>query len=108
MRETIARVAPLQISVLFTGQSRTDNEVATRSLHSLSNRVDKLFVSVTCGAIPPDMIEGGLLGYLKGALTGAGRAHEGLFLCVRHDTLFFNEIDELAYMLQIERLVSVN
>lgn len=108
MRETIAPVAPLPISVLFTGQSGTDNEVADRSLHSLSNRADNLFVPVTCGAIPPDMIESGLFGYLKGALTGAGSAHEGLFLYVRHDTLFFNEIDELPYALQIERLVSVN
>ncbi len=104
VRETIARVAPLPTSVLFTGQSGTGKEVAARLLHSLSNRADKLFVPINCGAIPPDMIESELFGHLKGAFTGAGRAREGLFMYAQGGTLFLDEIGELPYMLQSKLL----
>ncbi len=104
VRETIARVAPLPTSVLFTGQSGTGKEVAARSLHSLSKRADKLFVPVNCGAIPPDMIESELFGHLKGAFTGAGRAREGLFMYAQGGTLFLDEIGELPCALQSKLL----
>lgn len=104
VRETIARVAPLPTSILFTGQSGTGKEVAARSLHSLSTRRDKLFVPVNCGAIPADMIESELFGHLKGAFTGAGRAREGLFMYAQGGTLFLDEIGELPYMLQSKLL----
>ena len=104
VRETIARVAPLPTSVLFTGESGTGKEVAARSLHSLSSRADKLFVPVNCGAIPPDMIESELFGHLKGAFTGAGRAREGLFMYAQGGTLFLDEIGELPYVLQSKLL----
>jgi len=104
VRETIARVAPLPTPVLFTGESGTGKEVAARSLHSLSNRADKLFVPINCGAIPADMIESELFGHLKGAFTGAGRAREGLFLHAQGGTLFLDEISEMPYMLQSKLL----
>jgi DNA-binding NtrC family response regulator len=104
VRETIARVAPLPTPVLFTGESGTGKEVAARSLHSLSNRADKLFVPVNCGAIPSDMIESELFGHLKGAFTGAGRAREGLFMFAQGGTLFLDEIGELPYVLQSKLL----
>jgi DNA-binding NtrC family response regulator len=104
VRETIARVAPLPTSVLFTGQSGTGKDVAARLLHSLSNRADKLFVPVNCGAIPPDMIESELFGHLKGAFTGAGRDREGLFMHAQGGTLFLDEIGELPYLLQSKLL----
>ncbi|HMN70554.1 MAG TPA: sigma-54 dependent transcriptional regulator [Rhodoblastus sp.] len=104
VRETIARVAPLPTPVLFIGESGTGKEVAARSLHSLSNRGDKLFVPVNCGAIPADMIESELFGHLKGAFTGAGRAREGLFLHAQGGTLFLDEIAELPYVLQSKLL----
>jgi DNA-binding NtrC family response regulator len=104
VRETIARVAPLPTSVLFTGQSGTGKEVAARSLHSLSNRADKLFVPINCGAIPADMIESELFGHLKGAFTGAGRSREGLFMHAQGGTLFLDEIGELPQLLQSKLL----
>jgi DNA-binding NtrC family response regulator len=104
VREIIARVAPVPTSVLFTGPSGTGKEVAARSLHSLSNRADKLFVPVNCGAIPPDMIESELFGHLKGAFTGAGRTREGLFMHAQGGTLFLDEIGELPYLLQSKLL----
>ncbi len=104
VRETIARVAALPTSILLTGQSGTGKEVAARSLHSLSNRADKLFVPINCGAIPADMIESELFGHLKGAFTGAGRAREGLFMHAQGGTLFLDEIGELPYPLQSKLL----
>lgn len=104
VRETIARVAPLPTSVLFTGPSGTGKEVAARSLHSLSSRADKPFVPVNCGAIPPDIIESELFGHLKGAFTGAGGAREGLFMHAQGGTLFLDEIGELPHMQQSKLL----
>ena len=95
VRDTLAKVAPLPTSVLLTGQSGTGKEVAARSLHSLSDRVDRPFVPVNCAAIPPEMIEGELFGHVKGAFTGAETTREGLFMHARGGTLFLDEIGEL-------------
>src|SRR6185437_5587295 len=103
-REAIARVAPLPTSVLFTGQAGTGKEVAARSLHSLSNRADQVFVPINCGAISPDVIESELFGHLKGAFTGASRTRDGLFMHAQGGTLFLDEIGELPYMLQSKLL----
>ncbi|MCO5074011.1 MAG: sigma-54 dependent transcriptional regulator [Rhizobiaceae bacterium] len=104
VRDTIARVAPLPTTVLLTGQSGTGKEVAARSLHSLSERAEKAFVPVNCGAIPPDMIESELFGHLKGAFTGAESAREGLFLHAQGGTLFLDEIGELPLQTQTKLL----
>ena len=104
VRETIARVAPLPTSVLLTGQSGTGKEVAARSLHMLSDRADKLFVPVNCGAIPADMIESELFGHLKGAFTGASRNREGLMLHADGGTMFLDEVGDLPLPLQTKLL----
>jgi DNA-binding NtrC family response regulator len=104
VRETIARVAALPTSVLLTGMSGTGKEVAARSLHSLSDRSDKLFVPINCAAIPADMIESELFGHLKGAFTSAGRAREGLFMHAHGGTVFLDEIGELPLVLQTKLL----
>ena len=104
IRETIARVAPLPTSVLLTGQSGTGKEVAARSLHLLSDRADKLFVPVNCGAIPADMIESELFGHLKGAFTGASRNREGLLLHAHGGTVFLDEVGELPLAMQTKLL----
>jgi DNA-binding NtrC family response regulator len=104
VRETIARVAPLPTSVLFTGQSGTGKEVAARSLHSLSDRADKPFVPINCAAIPPDMIESELFGHLKGAFTGAQERRDGLLMHAQGGTLFLDEIGELPLPMQSKLL----
>ncbi|MCS0494618.1 sigma-54 dependent transcriptional regulator [Ancylobacter sp. MQZ15Z-1] len=104
VRETISRVARLPTPVLFTGQSGTGKEVASRSLHLLSDRADKPFVPVNCSAIPPEIIESELFGHLKGAFTGADRAREGLFMHAQGGTLFLDEIGELPLSLQSKLL----
>ncbi|MFK0166795.1 sigma-54-dependent transcriptional regulator [Rhizobium sp. NPDC090279] len=104
VRAMIARVAPISTSVLLTGPSGTGKEVAARSIHSLSDRADKLFVPINCGAIPADMIESELFGHLKGAFTGANRTREGLFLHAQGGTIFLDEIAEMPYLLQSKLL----
>ncbi len=104
VRDSIARVAPLPTSVLFTGPSGTGKEVAARSLHSLSSRADELFVPINCAAIPGDMIESELFGHLKGAFTGAGGAREGLFMHAQGGTVFLDEIGELPLAQQTKLL----
>ncbi|MBB3612743.1 DNA-binding NtrC family response regulator [Rhizobium sp. BK602] len=104
VRTMIARVAPIPTSVLLTGPSGTGKEVAARSIHSLSDRADKLFVPINCGAIPADMIESELFGHLKGAFTGANRTREGLFLHAQGGTIFLDEIAEMPYLLQSKLL----
>ena len=92
VRDAIARVAPIPTSVLITGESGTGKEVAARSLHALSDRADKLFVPINCGAIPADMIESELFGHLKGSFTGATRSREGLLMHAQGGTVFLDEI----------------
>ena len=82
----------------------TGKEIAARSLHAFSNRADKLFVPVNCGAIPADMIESELFGHLKGAFTGTGSAREGLFMHAQGGALLLDEIGELPYALQSKLL----
>ncbi len=104
VRDTIARVAPLPTSVLLTGESGTGKEVAARSLHTLSDRVDKPFVPVNCAAIPADMIETELFGHIKGAFTGAENNREGLFTHAQGGTLFLDEIGEMPLATQSKLL----
>jgi len=104
VRAMIGRVAPISTSVLLTGPSGTGKEVAARSIHSLSNRADKLFVPINCGAIPADMIESELFGHMKGAFTGANRTREGLLLHAQGGTIFLDEIAEMPYHLQSKLL----
>lgn len=104
VRETLARVAPLNTSVLLTGQSGTGKEVAARTVHSLSERADEPFVPVNCAAIPPDMMESELFGHVAGAFTGATAGREGLFSHAQGGTLFLDEIGELPLPMQSKLL----
>jgi DNA-binding NtrC family response regulator len=104
VRQIIARVAPLQSTILLTGQSGTGKEVAARMIHALSDRAARPFVPVNCAAIPADMVETELFGHLKGAFTGAHQNREGLFLHARGGTLFLDEIGELPLAIQAKLL----
>jgi DNA-binding NtrC family response regulator len=104
VRELIARVAPLPSTVLLTGESGTGKDVAARSIHSLSDRADKLFVPINCCAIPFDLLESTLFGHLKGAFTGAGGTREGLIQSAQGGTMFLDEIGDLPLAMQVKLL----
>ncbi|MGH8750705.1 MAG: sigma-54-dependent transcriptional regulator [Burkholderiales bacterium] len=100
----IKRIAPMPSTVLIQGESGTGKEVAARALHRMSNRAQRPFVPVNCGAISPDIIESELFGHVKGAFTGANDAHNGLFFYAQGGTLFLDEISELPHAMQSKLL----
>lgn len=104
VRALIERIAPTDVRVLVTGPSGTGKEVISRTLHDLSHRAVKPFVSVHCGAIPADLLESELFGYMKGAFTGAEKDKVGLLSLADGGTLFLDEIGEMPLAMQVKLL----
>ena len=98
--ELVKKVAPANASVVIAGESGTGKEVVARAIHSLSQRKDKPFVALNCGAIPPTLIESELFGYERGAFTGADQRRLGNFELAHGGTLFLDEVGELPIEMQ--------
>lgn len=98
------RVAQMDASVLVTGESGTGKELVTKMIHVRSNRTDRPFVSVNCGALPESLFESELFGYEKGAFTGADRRKQGLFEAADRGFLFLDEIGEMPVRMQVKLL----
>jgi DNA-binding NtrC family response regulator len=96
-------VAPSSMAVLLTGEPGTGKDLAARHLHARSGRTGKL-VPVNCAAIPNELIEGELFGYLRGAFSGAVADHPGLLRAASGGTVFLDEIDDTPRTLQIKLL----
>ena len=103
-RELISRIAPTQVSVFIQGPSGTGKEIIATALHRLSDRSEKPFVSVHCGAIPADLLESELFGYKKGAFTGADSDRKGLLAMAHTGSLFLDEIGEMPLAMQVKLL----
>jgi len=97
-------VADTEANVLILGDSGTGKEVVARNLHFHSDRRDKPFVPVNCGAIPPDLLESELFGHEKGAFTGAISARQGRFELANGGTLFLDEIGDMPLAMQVKLL----
>lgn len=104
VRTLIEQVADSEASVLILGDSGTGKEVVARNLHFHSDRKDKPFVPVNCGAIPPDLLESELFGHEKGAFTGAISARQGRFELANGGTLFLDEIGDMPLPMQVKLL----
>jgi DNA-binding NtrC family response regulator len=102
--EMVARVAPLDTTVLVYGESGTGKEFIVRMLHDLSERAARAFVSVNCAALPEPLLESELFGHVRGAFTGAVRDKTGLFELATAGTLFLDEIGEMAPAIQAKLL----
>lgn len=102
--EQVNIVAPTNLSVLIEGESGTGKEVIACMIHSLSDRKDKNFIAVDCGAIPESLIESELFGHEKGAYTDAKNAKEGKFELAHEGTIFLDEITNLSDPNQIKLL----
>ncbi|MGD8709351.1 MAG: sigma-54 dependent transcriptional regulator [Ectothiorhodospiraceae bacterium] len=104
VRRLIEQVAQTDASVLILGESGTGKEVVARQVHALSERRNKPFVPVNCGAIPPDLLESELFGHEKGAFTGAISARQGRFELAQGGTLFLDEIGDMSLHMQVKLL----
>ena len=102
--EVIQKVADYKSTVLISGESGTGKELVARALHYNSIRAKGPFVAVNCGAIPEQLLESELFGYVKGAFTDARHDKKGMFGEAHGGTLFLDEIGELPLPLQVKLL----
>lgn len=104
LTQQLRRVAPTSASVLIVGESGTGKEVVAKTLHDLSDRANKSFVAINCGAIPESLMEAELFGYERGSFTGALRSHAGYFERAADGTIFLDEITEMPIGTQAKLL----
>jgi DNA-binding NtrC family response regulator len=97
-------VAPTTATVLITGETGVGKEVIARRIHAMSERWNRNFVAVNCGAIPENLVETTLFGHERGAFTGAYEVHHGLFEQAEGGSLFLDEIDSLPLAAQARLL----
>lgn len=104
MFDLIDRVAPLNLTVLITGETGTGKELIARSVHDRSRRRERRFVPVHCSALSPGLLESELFGHVKGSFTGATQTRRGLFEEASGGTLFLDEIATISPETQVKTL----
>ena len=97
-------VAPTDMSVLIMGESGTGKEVVAKSIHLKSERRNKPFIAVDCGAIPKEIASSEFFGHVKGSFTGAISDKKGHFEEANGGTIFLDEVGNLSYENQIQLL----
>jgi two-component system response regulator PilR (NtrC family) len=100
----IEQIARTDSTVLITGESGTGKEWVARAIHFYSLRRERPFVALNCGAVPENLLESELFGYMKGAFTGAAANKKGLIESAEKGTLFLDEIGEMSMLMQVKLL----
>ena len=102
--ELVDKIADTDSTVLIYGESGTGKELIAKAIHYSSNRKDKPFIPVNCGAIPEELLESELFGHEKGSFTGAHKARTGRFEVADTGTVFLDEIGDMSPNLQVKIL----
>ncbi len=102
--ETVSVVAGTDATILIEGPTGTGKDLLAKVIHSASQRTKHPFVKVNCAAIPDNLLESEMFGYVKGAFTGADRDKPGRFNEADGGTIFLDEIGELPLSLQAKLL----
>jgi transcriptional regulator with GAF, ATPase, and Fis domain len=100
----VKQVAPVDTTVLLTGETGTGKELVARAIHGLSPRSTRPLIKMNCGAIPQGLVESELFGHERGAFTGALQRRIGRFELADKGTLFMDEVGELPLDTQIKLL----
>lgn len=100
----IQKIAPVDTTVLITGETGTGKELAARAIHTHSKRCSGPFVAVNCGALPEHLMESELFGHQKGAFTDAKNTRKGRLELAYGGSLFLDEIGEISSRMQIDLL----
>jgi two-component system NtrC family response regulator len=103
----IEKVSGISSNVLIFGETGTGKELVARAIHYNSDRADRPFVAVNCGALTETLLESELFGHVKGAFTGAIANHEGFFRKADRGTLFLDELSEVSHGLQVKLLRAI-
>ena len=100
----LPKVADSDASVLIEGETGTGKELLARAIHNMSNRKDKPFIAINCGALPDTLLESELFGYKKGAFTNAIKDKPGQFTLADGGTIFLDEIGDTSPAFQVSLL----
>lgn len=105
LKDKIKKIAKSQSTVLITGESGTGKELIARAIHNASDRAKQPFIAINCGAIPENLLESELFGYVKGAFSGASNeGRMGKFELANNGVIFLDEIGEMPFFLQVKLL----
>lgn len=105
LKQMIKKAAKSDSTILIVGETGTGKEMFAKTIHRLSERSEKPFVAINCGAIPDALIESELFGYDKGAFTGANNKGKiGKFEYADGGTIFLDEIENMSVLLQMKLL----
>ncbi len=102
--DVAVQVAPVDLSVLITGESGVGKEVFPQIIHQFSSRKHGTYIAVNCGAIPEGTIDSELFGHEKGSFTGAYESRKGYFEVANGGTIFLDEVAELPLSTQVRLL----
>ena len=107
LRESVARVAKVQVNLLVLGETGVGKDIVASMAHEMSPRADQPFVRLNCASLPEALMENELFGHERGAFTGADGARVGLLEAAHGGTVFLDEIGDLALPLQAKLLIVI-
>ncbi len=102
--DIVSKVARTDATVLIEGETGTGKELVARALHFNSHRAKKALIAINCAAMPENLLESELFGYVRGAFTGANSDKKGKFEVANGGTIFLDEIGEMHQSLQVKLL----